>query len=135
VGGARFDAVKLDTFIFKLAEKHPRAVIFTGNGRGSEQDVVSWARAIGLVVHQPDLHPEWFGEDARLLQVNDILIRAGTTAVVVLVGTGARPTLAKEIVKRVDKYSKTPRLIHEIAKVPTEKREPAPKRGKKPVYD
>jgi hypothetical protein len=110
-------------------------VIITGNGRGSEQDAASWARAAGFTVIQPEIHPEWYGKDALMCQINDILIQAGSSAVVVLVGTGARPTRAREIVERVDKYTKTPRLIHEVAKLPTKEREPAPRRAKKPVYD
>lgn len=135
VGGARFDPVKLETFIFKLAEKHPNALIVTGNGRGSEQEVASRARAIGLTVSQPEVHPEWYGAEALMCQINDILIEAGSEAVVVLVGTGARPTRAREIVERIDKYMKVPRLIHEVAKVPTKEREPRPQRAKKPIYD
>jgi hypothetical protein len=127
--------VKLETFIFKLAEKHPKAVIFTGNGRGSEQNVASWARGIGLTVRQPEIHEEWYGDEALMVQINDILIDAGSSAVVVLVGTGARPTRAREIVERVDKYMKTPRLIHEVARMPTKERAPAPRKAKKPVYD
>jgi predicted TIM-barrel enzyme len=130
--------VKLETFIFKLAEKHPNAIIVTGNGRGSEQDAASWARAIGFTVIQPELHPELFGKEALMCQINEILIQAGSRAVVVLVGTGARPTRAREIVERVDKCyldESKRRLIHEVAKMPTKEREPAPRKARKPVYD
>jgi predicted TIM-barrel enzyme len=137
VGGARFDPEKLETFLLKLAKKHPEAVLFTGNGRGSEQDVASWARALGFVVYQPDLHPEWYGKEALMCQINDILIDAGRKAVVVLVGNGGRPTKAKEIVERVDGcMDKTRRRqIHEVARMPTKEREPPAQRAKKPVYD
>lgn len=136
VGGARFDKPKLEAFMRALARKHPDAKIITGSGRGSEQEVFSLAEDLGMSVTKPELHPEWFGSEALMCQINAILIEAGhRDAVVVLVGTGARPTRAREIIDRVDKYATNPRLVHEIAKMPVKEREPAPRRAKKPMYD
>jgi predicted TIM-barrel enzyme len=135
VGGARFDSEKLERFMLALARKHPRAVIVSGNGKGSEQEAVSQARRLGFVVQQPEIHEDWYGKEALMIQVNDILIQAGYQAVVVLVGTGARPTRAREIVERVDKYMEKPRLIHEVARLPVKEREPAPRRAKKQIFD
>lgn len=135
VGGARFDEAKLEDFIFKLAEKHPDAVIFTGSGKGSEKRVIALGEGLGLKVRKAQLYEQWYGEDALICQVNSILVASGLMSPLVLVGTGARVTRAKEIRKRLSPYEKEPRLVHEIAKVPTVEREPAPRKAKKPRYD
>ena len=135
IGGARYDEQKLDDFVFKLAEKHPDAVIFTGGGKGAEKRVIALGTAIGLKVRQAQLYEEWYGDEALICQVNSILIASGLISPIVLVGSGARVTRAKEIVKRLSPYESTPRLVHEIARLPTVAREPAPRRAKKPVHD
>ena len=136
IGGARFDHTKLEQFMVALAKKHPEAVIFTGNGRGAENEVVNLAKAIGLKGVRPPLHPEWFGDEALMCQINSILTNSGWTAPVILVGTGARVTRAKEIIHRVGRWdSKNRRLVHEIAKLPNKERPPPPRRAKKPVHD
>jgi len=70
-----------------------------------------------------------------MCQVTDILNDSGLISPVVLAGTGARVTRAKEILKRLSPYQEKTRLVHEIAKVPTAQKPPAPRRAKKAVYD
>lgn len=103
VGGAKFDTTALDTFLWKLREKHPGATIVTGNGRGAERHVHDSATALGFKLERPELHPEWFGTAAMDCQVADILTG---TDIIVMVGTGGRVKIAWEWIHRMNMHQR-----------------------------
>jgi hypothetical protein len=130
-----YDAVKLEAFILKLAEKYPHATIVTGNGRGAEAATKALAQAIGLTVEQPELRDDLYGKAALACQINDVLIGADQ---IVIVGnaTGVRPATAIAIHKRVDfttaYTTRAVRPLHVIAAPPPKKKAAPKRRATKP---
>lgn len=141
VGGTKFLPNEVDRFLLALQEKHPNATLITGEARGSEKHAAESARLLGFKVEVPALHPEWYGEEAPLCQINDVLIEAD---VIVTMGvtTGGRAKRAIEIWKRCDTFNNSDtklknvpmpsaRTMHHIAAPP--KTERSSRRASKPM--
>ena len=103
IGSAQYDAAALATFLWKLREKHPTATIVTGDGKGAEQNVYEAAQMLGFHVERPELTKLLDPDLALDFQVGQVIIDAD---IIVLVASGKRPKLAKDIWNRINLHEK-----------------------------
>ena len=104
VGGASYSEAPLLSFLYDLSKKYPSATIVTGSGRGAEGEVARTCKQLGMTVEIPPIHRKWFGSEAMMCQINDIISGAD---VIVVVGNGGRPKQAIDIWHRMNMHRRT----------------------------
>lgn len=105
IGSAQYDGAALDSFLWKLRDKYPNATIVTGDGKGAEKHVVESASMLGFTVERPPLTELLDPDSAMLFQIGEVIANAD---IIVLVASGGRPKIAKDIWHRLNIHERSP---------------------------
>lgn len=110
VGGSpgHYDELHITDFLQKLRAKYPDVVIHVGSGKGAEAQVREWAELVGVDTVIPDVDQAYYGAEADLMQVVDVIKEADA---IVTMGTtgGARAKLAIEWWHRMNLHRRNER--------------------------
>ncbi len=102
IGASKYDLKKFKGWLRKLGSD---TRFVTGSGKRGPEELLLELRSD---TEEWELRSDLYGPRARDAQVEALVGQALVGATLVLVGTGARVTLAKNVLKRLGQYAPTP---------------------------